>query len=42
LDDPRHSEAVVTMEMGQADPRDVVRADPGMDHLPLSALTRVE
>jgi hypothetical protein len=36
------AKAVVPMEMGDADPGDLARCDPGEDHLPLGALTRVE
>ena len=33
---------MVTVEMGDADPVDVVRGDAGPQHLPLGALARVE
>jgi len=38
----RQAEAVVTVEMGDADAGDLARGHPGEQHLPLRSLTRVE
>lgn len=42
LDHPGEAEGVVAVEVGDADPVQVVRGDPGPQHLPLGALTGVE
>ena len=42
LQHARQAKAVIPVEMGDADPGDLAHRDPGEDHLPLGALTRVE
>lgn len=42
LDHPGEPEGVVAVEVGDADPVDVVRGDPGPQHLALGALAGVE
>ena len=42
LDDAGQAEAVVAVEVGEADPGDVVARDAGEQHLALGALARVE
>ncbi|CAM5668278.1 hypothetical protein SVIOM74S_08144 [Streptomyces violarus] len=42
LDDPGQAEAVVAVEVGDADPVQVVGGDPGAQHLALCALAGVE
>ena len=42
LNDPRYAEAVVAVEMREADPGDVGDGHAGQGHLPLTALARVE
>ena len=42
LQHPGQAEAVIPVEMGDADPGDLGRCDPGEQHLPLRSLTRVE
>jgi hypothetical protein len=42
LHDPRYAEAVVTVEVRDAQPGDRTDRDPGVQHLPLGSLTRIE
>ena len=42
LKDPGQPQAVIAMEMGQADDLNAMRRDAGESHLPLGALTGIE
>ena len=42
LHDTRYAEAVVAVEVGDAEPGDRGRRHPGVQHLPLRALPRIE
>src|SRR5689334_12220212 len=42
LHNPRYAETVVAVEMRDAEPRDRAGGDPGVQHLPLGPLPRIE